>query len=168
MTSDELKRSIPMRQVAEQYGVRVNNHGFCCCPFHKEKTPSMKIYKDSYNCFGCGNNGDIFSFVMGMEHCDFKTAYKNLGGTYKDRSAYQHKMYQYRMEKRRETERRKQQDKSILKQDILEDIRLQQLFKKLSEPFSDIWCDAVNRLEYDFYILSELTERGGDIGYNET
>ena len=36
------------------------------CPFHKEKTPSfvVNVLKQSYACYGCGKNGDIFSYVM--------------------------------------------------------------------------------------------------------
>lgn len=159
MTSDELKRSIPMRQVAEQYGVRVNNHGFCCCPFHKEKTPSMKIYKDSYNCFGCGANGDIFSFVMGMEHCDFKTAYKALGGSYKQQSDHQRNIHNYHLQKRRENELKRLQREEQEKRELIEEIKMQKLFKMLSPVFSDDWCEAVNRLEYLFYRLELLTEK---------
>ena len=159
MTSDELKRSIPMREIVERYGIRIDRKGFCCCPFHKEKTGSMKIYKDSYNCFGCGANGDIFSFVMGMEHCDFKTAYKSLGGTYKDCTDYQHKMYQYRMEKRKETENMRLQKVAEDKRQIIEEIKLQKLFVKLSPVFSDDWCSSMNRLEYLFYRLELLSEK---------
>ena len=44
-------------------------------PFHYgDHTASLKIYKDSFYCFGCGASGDIFDFVMRMERCDFKTA----------------------------------------------------------------------------------------------
>ena len=90
MTKEEIKQSLSMREVVERYGIRIDRKGFCCCPFHNEKTPSMKIYKDSSYCFGCGRSDDIFSFVMGMEHCDFKTAFKNLGGTYEKKSNYSH------------------------------------------------------------------------------
>ena len=82
MTVEELKRAYSMQCIVERYGLRVNKKGFVSCPFHKEKTASMKIYKDSYYCFGCGANGDIFSFVEAMENCDFKTAFYSLGGTY--------------------------------------------------------------------------------------
>ena len=36
------------------------------CPFHNEKTPSFTInlQKQNYICYGCGANGDIFSYVM--------------------------------------------------------------------------------------------------------
>ena len=150
-----------MREVVDKYGIKVDSHGFCCCPFHKEKTASMKIYKTSYNCFGCGANGDIFSFVMGMEHCDFKTAYKSLGGTYQQHeNDYQRKKFAYQLAKRKETERRQKEKKQLLKAQVLEDIKMQQLFKKLSPVFSDMWCDAVNRLEYDYYLLDELTKEG--------
>lgn len=43
------------------------------CPFHNEKTPSFFISPDrgTYYCFGCGQKGDIFSFVQAFEGIDF-------------------------------------------------------------------------------------------------
>lgn len=49
-------------QVAMQYGIKINRSGLACCPFHKDKTPSMKIDK-RYYCFGCGDTGDAIDFV---------------------------------------------------------------------------------------------------------
>ncbi len=50
------------------------------CPFHNEKTPSFYVSPDrnSYYCFGCGEKGDIFSFVQKFEGVDFKGALKIL------------------------------------------------------------------------------------------
>jgi DNA primase len=50
------------------------------CPFHNEKTPSFLIStaRQSYYCFGCGEKGDIFTFVEKMEGVDFKSALKTL------------------------------------------------------------------------------------------
>ena len=158
MTTDEIKKSVSMREIIEQYGIKVNGHGFCCCPFHKEKTASMKVYKTSYNCFGCGANGDIFSFVMGMDHCDFKTAYKALGGSYKAKSDHQRNLYQYHLQKRKEKEIKRQQRLIHEKREMIEEVKMQKLFKKLSPVFSDDWCEAVNRLEYLYYQLELLTE----------
>lgn len=37
--------------------------GFIICPFHDDRSPSLKIYRDSFYCFGCGVGGDSVDFV---------------------------------------------------------------------------------------------------------
>src|SRR5438045_2110913 len=46
------------------------------CPFHAERTPSFNVHptKQIYHCFGCGQGGDVFKFVMEMEKCAFPEA----------------------------------------------------------------------------------------------
>jgi len=46
------------------------------CPFHKEKTPSFNVSPErgTYYCFGCGEKGDIFTFIEKMEGVDFRGA----------------------------------------------------------------------------------------------
>ncbi len=47
-----------------------------CCPFHHEKTPSFIVSPDKqiYNCFGCGESGNAFKFLMRYEGMDFPEA----------------------------------------------------------------------------------------------
>ncbi len=50
------------------------------CPFHNEKTPSFTVYPDtqSYYCFGCGNGGDVVTFIKNIENLDYIDALKFL------------------------------------------------------------------------------------------
>jgi len=50
------------------------------CPFHKERTPSFHVSPErgTYKCFGCGEGGDVFSFLQKMDGTDFPTVLKQL------------------------------------------------------------------------------------------
>lgn len=52
-----VKAAVTARQAAEMYGLKVGRNSLACCPFHHDKTPSMKV-DDRYYCFGCGVTGD--------------------------------------------------------------------------------------------------------------
>ena len=56
---------VPMTDAAARYGLILDRHGTCCCPFHSEKTPSFKVYPGTggFYCFGCGAGGDVVTFV---------------------------------------------------------------------------------------------------------
>ena len=70
---DVVKENITAKQVAEYYGFKVNRSGMICCPFHKDKTPSMKVEKRFY-CFGCGEKGDAIDFVAKHDGLSLKEA----------------------------------------------------------------------------------------------
>lgn len=53
-----------MRDVASFYGYTPNTRGYIRCPFHSEKTASLRLYDKSFYCFGCGVGGDMIKFVQ--------------------------------------------------------------------------------------------------------
>lgn len=52
------------------------------CPFHEERTPSFHVRPQVgyYHCFGCGEGGDVFSFLQKMDHVTFQEAVERLAG----------------------------------------------------------------------------------------
>ena len=70
--------------VGEHAPVKQRGRDFwCCCPLHHEKTPSFKIDPalQLWHCFGCGEGGDVFAFVMKVEDLTFPEAVRKLIGT---------------------------------------------------------------------------------------
>ncbi|MCI2266241.1 DNA primase [Sediminivirga luteola] len=50
------------------------------CPFHDERTPSFHVRPQAgmYHCFGCGESGDVFTFLQKMDHVTFAEAVERL------------------------------------------------------------------------------------------
>jgi hypothetical protein len=50
------------------------------CPFHQEKTPSFSVDPDKqlFYCFGCGQGGNVFTFLMKMENLTFQDSVEEL------------------------------------------------------------------------------------------
>ena len=46
------------------------------CPFHAEKTPSFSVHatRQFFHCFGCGESGDVFTFIQKVENITFPEA----------------------------------------------------------------------------------------------
>lgn len=79
----EIKSRVNLADLLEEYGLQVKRTGGSakvCCPFHKEKTPSFHINleRNFYKCFGCGESGDVLTFVQKYEGLTFVDALKKL------------------------------------------------------------------------------------------
>jgi len=163
VTVDEIKQQHPMKEIVERYGFRPNRAGFISCPFHKgDHTASMKIYKDSFNCFGCGANGDIFSFIQKMDNCDFKTAFYSLGGTYQ-KPTDSSKLALYRLRKAKENREKKEARlrERIQFNNML--IGIYVTWLKRLEPLSDAWCDCMNEYTKCLGIDEELEKEWKEV-----
>ncbi|PPG27301.1 DNA primase [Rathayibacter sp. AY2B9] len=52
------------------------------CPFHDERSPSFHVRPQAgfYHCFGCQESGDVYSFIMKMDHSSFSETVERLAG----------------------------------------------------------------------------------------
>lgn len=79
---EEIREAADIVEVVEDY-VKLKRSGRSykgLCPFHDENTPSFHVTPDLgiYKCFGCGESGDVFNFVMEMEGIGFVEAMRTL------------------------------------------------------------------------------------------
>ena len=61
---EEVKELVDVGAAARHYGVEVHRGNMALCPFHRERTPSCKLYEDHYYCFGCQAHGDVIRLVQ--------------------------------------------------------------------------------------------------------
>lgn len=76
----EIKSKVSMLDIVDMYRIPTDRKGFALCPFHNEKTPSMKIYsgEKGFYCFGCGASGDVIKFIQMYFNIPFKDALKKI------------------------------------------------------------------------------------------
>lgn len=156
MTVEEIKQQYSMNDILDMYGIKKSRSGFISCPFHNEKTASMKVYKDSVYCYGCGFSADIFLFVQQMENCSFKDAFKRLGGSYEAKTDRERDLYHYKLQKAKESRLRREENLRAKKRDILHRLHGERWMKDNLTPFSNLWCEAVNGFERDMIALEEI------------
>ena len=64
----QILSSLDVKKVLEFYGLKFNSKNFASCPFHKDKTASLKVYTktQTFQCFSCNRGGDFVTFVSRM------------------------------------------------------------------------------------------------------
>jgi DNA primase len=75
---DEVRAAVNIVSLVSEY-VALKKRGrnyVARCPFHTEKTPSFNVNEEKqiFMCFGCGLGGDVFKFIMQIEHLAFPEA----------------------------------------------------------------------------------------------
>lgn len=126
----EIKRLVPMGEAAAFYGFTPNRAGYIRCPFHNEKTGSLKIYpgEGGFHCFGCGAHGSVIDFVMRLFDLNFRQACLRLNVDFglgfsqeePDRAAVSQRL----LERRREQLRREE---------------LEAAYRALAEEYRQLW-----------------------------
>lgn len=76
--ANEISRAVEIKDAFNYYGYEVNHHGYAACPFHNEKTASLKVYKDHFYCYGCGTSGDVTALVMKLFDIGFIDAIRKI------------------------------------------------------------------------------------------
>ncbi|WP_299165413.1 DNA primase [uncultured Arthrobacter sp.] len=80
---DEVRQRTDIKEVVDGY-VTLKSAGVGSwkglCPFHDERSPSFHVrpHMGSYHCFGCGEGGDVISFVQKMDHTSFAETVEKL------------------------------------------------------------------------------------------
>lgn len=79
-----IRERVSTRDVLESYGYEVNRQGFCRCPLHQERTPSLKVYQNGkgWYCFGCHKGGDVIALVMQLERLPFPAAVQEMNSRF--------------------------------------------------------------------------------------
>jgi DNA primase len=83
---DEVRRRADIVEVISSY-LPLKKAGAnyrALCPFHQEKSPSFNVnpQRQIFHCFGCGEGGNVITFVMKREGLSFPEAVKSLAGRY--------------------------------------------------------------------------------------
>jgi DNA primase len=80
---DEVRQRTDIKEVVDGY-VTLKGAGLGSykglCPFHDERSPSFTVRPQvgRYHCFGCGEDGDVISFVQKLDHTSFHEAVEKL------------------------------------------------------------------------------------------
>ena len=75
---EAVKAAVTPRMAAERYGLPIQQGSMVCCPFHADRTPSMKLNEGYFYCFGCGATGDVIDLVARLFNLSGYEAAKKL------------------------------------------------------------------------------------------
>ena len=60
---ETVKQVVSVPDAARRYGVEIERRCMARCPFHDDRTPSLKLNPEFFYCFGCGTKGDVVDLV---------------------------------------------------------------------------------------------------------
>ena len=173
----EIKEHVTTADACRAYGIRINAAGFAECPFHHEKTASMKVYPGDrgWNCFGCGRHGDVIDLVRGLYGLNFMEAISKLNDDFNvglpldrkigrnRREAAAAKAFYYTRQKAAENQRisalKAQYDAAVDLYHTLDNWADTLAPKTPEEPPCELWSYACNHLTIAGALLDSAQER---------
>ena len=165
---ETVKANVTALMVAEHYGLKVNRNSMACCPFHKDKNPSLKL-TERYYCFGCGEKGDAIDFVgkyFGLEPKDAAIKIcQDFGLEYDSKSSYRSPPKTAKPIKPKKT------DEQIFKEtcdycyrvlcdyrQLLDKWKIEYAPKDETEEWHPYFCEALQESDHIEYLLDILWE----------
>lgn len=163
---NEIKKSLTVQQVAEHFGYKANRSGFILSPFGNEKTPSCKLYRNSYYDFSTAAGGDLIQFtaaILGLNNWEacrylieaFSLPFSLIGHIdnreqiqqrQRERQRQQEKEQRFKEAWRAEVDRLKQWE--AIYQTAIE--------KKIFPPYSELQAFMVEELQKTSYCMDIL------------
>ena len=159
---EAVKQTITARQAAENYGIDVNRAGKAQCPFHNDRTPSMKVDK-RFHCFGCGADGDVIDFTAKLYGLDAKSAAEKLAADFQISYTHQGRKDATKIPVPKKTEVQMYRDLEARYFKVLSDyLHLLRHWERLYAPIPEnkVWhpmfVEALQKKEHIEYLLDVL------------
>lgn len=167
--AEAIKQNVSMQDIFIRYGLKLGRRGAMCCPFHCEKTPSFKVYQNGkkFHCFGCGADGDVISFAMKYYGIAYGQAITRLASEFGIPIVGERPLNIKERIKIQETRQKRKQEEELLETErnhlfeawmaaCDEFIRLEGDLivykpKTVTEPFNELYCEALHKLPYQQY-----------------
>lgn len=182
-TAEVIKRLVPMDRAVRVYGFTPNRGGYIPCPFHREKTASLKIYTScdghsGWHCFGCGRGGSVIDFVMELFGINYRQAVLRINQDFSlgltDKRAGRSQLSE--AARRARKERREAEKKE---QEWWEMIRLLWYYRdvvQFAQPVQEdgivwihpLYAEAIKRLPEVEYWLDERFQEGDRCHWNQS
>ena len=166
---ESVKAAATVRQAAEHYGLKIGQGNMVCCPFHADRTPSMKLNEDYFYCFGCGTSGDVIDLVAKLFNLSSYDAAKKLAYDFgidpdKPPAAAALRKPQYPLAKAFQKEELHCQRVLCDYLHLLENWKVQYAPKSLDDTIDDRFVEACQMLDYiedltDILTFAELEAR---------
>ena len=179
--AEQIRESVSMTDICRKYGFEITRGGYILCPFHNEKTASLKLYPKGFHCFGCGAGGSVIDFAMRYFGLDFRAAAGRLNYDFglglpagrsmtyreKKRCTEAQRRQKQLAQARREAEERleREYDRLFAAWQVLDACRTCLKPKTPLEPLNPFFVMALQELDYYEYLLDlKEAERRRRIG----